>query len=247
MSIPTPTLIAGIASIFVAGLTSGLTGFGFALVTVPLLVIFMPPKLAVPVVLLLGNVTKLMILTETHGWLDFKRFWPLIVAGVAATPIGTYVLSILDAQTMKTAIGVIIVLAALAMLAGFQRPVRSEKLSLVPVGLASGLLQGSTAMGGPPTVLFFANQGADKQICRANFTLFFLAMSLVAIPAQLAAGLLTKQVLVYALWFVPALLAGTLAGMRLARIVSEAGFRKVTLIVVILTGISAIASGLGLL
>jgi len=203
--------------------------------------------MVVPIVLLLSNLTHAIVMLETREWLDVKRVWPLIVAGVIATPLGTYILLAVDAESLKVLMGVVVILAALAMLTGFTRPIRGEKWAFIPVGLASGLLQGATAMGGPPVVLFFSNQGIDKQVCRANFTLLFTAMSLVAIPSQLVGGLIGRDVLVYTLAFSPVLLLGTLAGIRLARTVSETTFRKVTLVVVMVTGLSAVASGLGLL
>ena len=102
-------------------------------------------------------------------------------------------------------------------------------------------------MGGPPVILFFSNQGVEKQVFRANLTCFFTILSLVTIPTQWLGGLLTREVLVYSGWFLPALLLGTLLGVKLARQVSEPIFRRITLGVVIMTGLSAIVFGLGLL
>jgi len=243
----TPAMALGLAAVFLAGVTSGLTGFGFALVTVPLLILVLPPKVVVPIISLLSNLTHLLILIETRRWLQPRRILPLMLAGIAGIPLGTYLLLALDAQTLKILIGVVTTLAAIAMLTGFSRPIRNEKLAFFPVGFISGLLTGSTGMGGPPVVLFFSNQGVEKQVCRANFTLFFTVTSLVALPTQLAGGLLTSQVWTHALVFSPALLLGTVLGIRLARVISEAIFRKLTLFVIIATGLSAVATGLGVL
>jgi uncharacterized protein len=247
MTFLSPVMLIGLVGVFAAGVTSGLTGFGFALVTVPLLVLFLPAQVVVPIVTLLSNLTHVVVILETYKWIDAKRIWPLIVASVVATPLGTYLLLVLDAKSMKVLIGVVITLAAVAMLTGFKRVIRNERLACIPVGLASGLLSGSTAMGGPPVVLFFSNQGVDKQVCRANFTLLFTITSLAVIPSQIAGGLIGHDVLLYSLIFSPALLLGTFAGIRLARTISETVFRKLTLVVVIVTGLSAVASGLGLL
>ncbi len=243
----TPTMLLGLGAVFLAGVTSGLTGFGFALVTVPVLVIVLPPKVVVPIISLLSNLTHAIIMVETWRWLQPRRIWPLMVTGVIGIPLGTYLLLALAPQTLKIMIGAVTALAAIAMLIGFTRPVRNEKLAFFPIGFISGLLTGSTAMGGPPVVLFFSNQGVDKQVCRANFTLFFTITSLVAIPSQLAGGLLTSQVWTYALAFSPALLLGTFVGIRLARIMTDKAFRKLTLFIIIATGLSAVASGLGVL
>jgi uncharacterized protein len=142
---------------------------------------------------------------------------------------------------------VVTTLSALALWLGFKRPIANEKVASLPVGLASGILGGSTSMSGPPVVLFFSNQGVDKQGFRANLNLYFTLLTLSTLPSQLVAGLLTRPVLTYTAWFLPVLLAGTLLGVRLAHRVDEAAFRRLTLIVVIATGLSAIASALGVL
>ena len=242
---PSIIIITGFFAILVASVTSGLTGFGFSLVTVPLLVNVLPPRTVVPIVLTLSNLIHFLILVETRKWIDVKRIWPLIIAGMAATPLGTYLLLVLDDHTLKVLIGLVTAFTALALLAGFKRPVQNEKLAFGPVGVASGLLHGSTGMGGPPTILFFSNQGTEKQVFRANLTFFFTLLSLSAVTSQLLGGLLTREILAYCLWFLPALLLGVLTGVKLAHKVSEVVFRRITLIVVGVTGLSAVISGLG--
>jgi uncharacterized protein len=237
-------LLFGLLAVGVAGIISGLTGFGFALVTTPLLVLILPPTVVVPVVALLSLLSHLVVLLETLPWIRLNRIWLLALAAVIGAPLGTYLLLALDAAVLKVLIGMVTTLSALALLFGFTRPIRNERLASLPVGLASGLLGGSTGMSGPPVVLFFSNQGVDKHVFRANLNLYFILLACSTLPSQAIAGLITREVLTYAAWFIAALLLGTLAGMRLARRVHETDFRRVTLVVVIASGLSAIASAL---
>ena len=237
-------LLWGIGTIFLASVVSGLTGFGFALVAVPLLMIFLPPKVVVPTVLMLSLSGGFAVLFETKKWIDLKRIWPLIIAGVATSPLGAYLLLILDVDMLKTLIGVVIVISALALFTGFRLHIKNEKLGFVLVGFASGLLAGSTGMGGPPTILFFSNQRAEKQVFRANLRIFFTALGSSSILSQLVGGLVTKDALTYYVWFLPVLLVGILLGIKLAQIVSETTFRKATLVIVAVSGLAAIFSGL---
>jgi hypothetical protein len=208
-------------------------------------VLVLPPKLVVPVVALLAATSGLMIFFEIYRWIDLQRIWLLVVAGVVGIPLGTYLLTILPAQTLKLGIGVVTTLSGLAFWLGFQRPIRNERLALLPIGLASGILGGSTAMSGPPVILFFSNQGVSKQVFRANLNIYFTMIKLWTIPNQVVAGLITPDVLRWTAWSLPAMIAGTLLGMRLAQRVDEATFRRLTLIVVIVTGLSAIVSTTG--
>jgi uncharacterized membrane protein YfcA len=243
---PPLVLLWGVGTIFLASVVSGLTSFGFALVAVPLLMIFLPPKVVVPTVLMLSVSGSVVVLFETKKWIDLKRIWPLIIAGVAASPLGAYLLLIMDVDTLKMLIGVVIVISALALFTGLRLRIKNEKLAFVLVGFASGLLAGSTAMGGPPTILFFSNQRAEKQVFRANLNIFFAVLGLSSILSQLIGGLVTTDALTCYAWFLPVLLVGILLGIKLAHSVSETTFRKATLVVVAISGLSAIASGLGL-
>jgi uncharacterized membrane protein YfcA len=85
-----------------------------------------------------------------------------------------------------------------------------------------------------------------KQVFRANLTMFFMSLGLSKLIAQLLGGLITRPILIYTLWFLPALLGGTWFGTWLVDRVSEHMFRKITLALVITTGLSAVASGTGL-
>jgi len=131
-------------------------------------------------------------------------------------------------------------------LKGFKRKIKSEKLAFAPVGFISGLLAGSTMMGGPPVILFFTNQGLNKNVFRANIVCYFATLSLATIPAYVAGGLITKEVIKYAILLLPAMICGGITGIKLAHIVQEQLFKKIVLIILIVAGLMSIVSGFGL-
>ena len=239
------TIVWGFVATFLASAITGLTGFGFALVLVPALTLLLSPKEVVPIIYLLGTISTIMVFLETRKWIELARIWLLIAAGVVSSPLGTYLLVILDPGILKTIIGALCVITALALLFDFHLTIRNERLAGLPVGLASGLLGGSTGLAGPPVIIFFSNQGKDKQTFRANLTVYYTILGFFMLISQTLNGLVTRNLLTYCLWWAPALLLGTFLGMKLARKVSESLFRRLTLIVVMLSGLSAVASGLG--
>ena len=240
------TLIAGLAAIFLASTTQGLAGFGFAIVSVPIMIIFISPKMVVPIIVMQAILINLLILIEARKWLDLKRIWPLIVAGIAGIPVGTYLLVVLDVNVLRVFIGSVIAPFAIAYMVGFSKQVKNEKLAFAPIGFISGLLGASTSIGGPPVILFFVNQGVDKQTFRANLVAYYLVVSLVVILAFVLSGVITTTVIQYAIWFLPATLLGTITGIKLAHKIDEKLFRKIALIVVTIAALSSIASGLGI-
>lgn len=232
-------------AIFLAGVSSGLTSFGFALIATPLLLLLLPAKAVVPLVALHNTVSGLILLAQLRRWVDLRRIWLLTLAGVVGIPLGTYLLVTLEPGQLKVFIGLVTALSAVALLLGVRLTIRHEKLACGPVGLASGLLNGSTGMGGPPVILFFANQGMAKQAFRANLTAYFTAVNLLRLPGYVAGGIITPAIVGTSALYLPAMLLGLAAGARLAPRVDEPLFRRVTLVIVTLSALVALASGLG--
>lgn len=242
-----PTIIIGSFALFFAGLTQGLTGFGFALVSVPILSIILPPKIVIPTALIYGTILNLIILINTRKWVNIKKIWPLLVFGISGVPLGTYILLIFDVKILKIFIGTAIIAFAIILFKGFRKRIQKEKMLFAPVGFISGLLNGSITMSGPPVVLFFTNQGLAKNVFRANLVTYFFALNLATIPAFIIGDLITLDVLKLAVFLLPALFLGVIAGIRLVDRVKEGLFRRITLIIVILAGAFLIISGSGIL
>lgn len=241
---PASTALFGLLVILLAATATGVTGFGLGLLSTPFLVILLPPKVVVPLLLLHGTVTSAAIAFGSRKWLDPRRMWPLMLAGISGVPLGTHLLLTWDGSTLKVFIGVVITLFALAFLLGFRRELRNERLACGLVGFVSGVLKGSVGMSGSPIALFFANQGLDKQSFRANIALYFTALNLVTVPAYLMTGLMTTTIATYAALSLPALGLGMLAGVRLSGRVQDALFRRVTLVVVMGAGLVSVLTGL---
>ena len=143
-----PFVIASAVAVLFASLTQGATGFGFVIVSVPIMAVYLDPKLAIPVLLLLGIALGLPLMVHTRREFNIGRVWPMMLAGAAFTPVGTLVLARLDAPEIKILLGAVTGTVSLALLLGFQRTARNQRLASIPVGAASGLLTGATGLAG---------------------------------------------------------------------------------------------------
>lgn len=240
-------ILVGLPAVFLAGMVQGLTAFGFALISVPILILVISPKIVVPLVIIYASLICMAILFQSRHLIDLRRIWFLIISGVAGIPLGTYLLATLDAGLLKILIGAVIVPFAIALFMGFQKAIKNEKLASIPVGFVSGLLQGSTSLSGPPIILFFVNQGMEKQNFRANLVTYFTVLNISAIVSFILGGIMTAEVFRYALWFSPAMIVGAATGIKLTHRVNDKLFRNIALLVVTIAGLLSIASGLGIL
>ena len=244
MAEPLTIILLGLAVIFLAGITQGLSGFGFALVSVPIMLLVLPPKVIVPIILIHATLIPMFLLYASKAHVEFRRILPLIIASLIGMPLGTYLLLVLDIGLLKISIGAIIALFALVLLKGFRMRVKHEKFAVPPVGFISGLLNGSTSMSGPPVVLFLANQETQKHNFRANLLAYFLVLNLLTLPTYFFTGLITAEVIRYAIIFLPAMILGGFAGMKLHHKIDEKLFKKIVLVIVLVSGMLSIYSGL---
>jgi uncharacterized membrane protein YfcA len=240
-------LIQVLIIVLFASVVMGLTGFGFALAALPLLTLFLPPKTAVPLITVCSVFLNGYTLYKVRRSVQVRRILPLIVMGVLGMICGTYFLVSVEMTTLKLCVGFVTVLFAAASLIGFRREIKNEVRACVPVGFLSGLLGGAMSISGPPIVLFFSNQGIEKITFRANMIAYFFGLYLATMPAYFISGLVSMELLQSAVYMVPALIIGTTLGSRLYEVVDEELFRKMALILVLVTGFLAMLSGFGVM
>jgi hypothetical protein len=153
------------------------------------------------------------------------------------TPFGAKILLVVDEFHLKIAVGILIIFAAIIMKLGLKFPVKNEKLGFIPVGFASGLLNGSVSLSGPPIILFLTNQGAKKNVFRANLTTFFLILNIFTIPIFFYNSIITMEVIKLSGVLLPSLILGVFTGIKLGNTIDNHVFENLTLTLVSLMGI----------
>ena len=241
------TLILVALIILLASSIKGLTGFGFALTSLPLLSIFLEPKTAVPLITMCSVFLDGYTLYEARKQVRYREIIPLVLSGITGMILGTYFLVSLDSQIIKLCIGVVTVLFAAASMMGMRHEIPNVKLASVPVGLVSGILGGSMSISGPPIVLFFNNQNIEKTVFRANLIAYFFSLYVATVPAYLFGNLITTSLVSSSAIMVPIMFIGATLGIKLSKKVDETVFKKIALMLVLVTGLMAILTALGIL
>lgn len=230
--------------IFSAGLIQGITSFGFSLFALPLLSIFIDFKLVVPMLVIYSLVMNSLILIKIRKHIKIKSIWLLILFGIVFTPIGTKILINVDENLIKIGVGLIVTITAISFYFGYKVKFKSEKLAYIQVGMLSGILNGSVSLSGPPVVLFLTNQGVEKQVFRATLTAYFWILNIITIFIFTYEKLITTQLIKFSSYLLPALIIGVFLGIRLGNKVKESTFKKFTTILIILTGMLSLITGI---
>jgi len=230
----TPEVLLGSAAVFLlAALAQSVTGFGSALVAVPLLGTLTSPSVAVVSATTVSLVLTAGAAVRERTYIDRPLSRTLLVSGLAGVPVGLVALHVLDEAVLGTAVaGMVLVSVPVLVLAPRLRPLPA------PAGVVSGALLTSTGMNGPPLVL--ALQHLEPRTYRATLQAVFAGQDAVAVLGFLVLGVLTPEVAMIS--------AAGLLGLPLGWAVGDVAFRRVSrerlrFVVVVMLLVSALASG----
>lgn len=237
--------LAGIAVVVTAGFVQGLTGLGFAVVFTPLFVLIVPqPHEVILLSLLLGAILSVGVLFESRREVHVGRTWPLLIGGLVGTPAGIVVLAVMDTTMLMIFIAVIALAIAAVGLVRLPRPVPNEPVAVGVAGVLGGFLNGSTSMGGSPPALLLSMQRWPVLRSRAALVAFNLVSYVLALVAGAVAGVADIGVVMSGLWLLPLAVLGSVLGAWSARGVSRAVFGKALILVVGVSGVVGLISGL---
>jgi uncharacterized membrane protein YfcA len=226
-----------VAVIFVAVFTQSLSGFGSALVSMPLLAPLFGLHVATPLVALMGGVMELILLTYYRESLNIRAVWRLVLASIVGIPAGVYLLQKIDEKITLTILGIVIVGYALYALLNFKLPKLENPLWSYIAGFFAGLLSGAYNTAGPPVIIYGNCRKWEPAEFKANLQGFFIINNIFVILSHALAGNITPLVWSKFLIAIPVVVVAIIAGISLEKHLSAATFRKVVLVLLVVVGV----------
>ncbi|MBL8576741.1 MAG: sulfite exporter TauE/SafE family protein [Mesorhizobium sp.] len=210
----------------VAGCARGFSGFGGALIFVPIASSVIGPRLAVPLLLIVDLVLTPGLLPKAWRSADRADVGLMAIGAVVGVPAGTYLLTHMDGVSIRWGITGIVVCLLLLLMSGWRYHGRPHGAMTIGVGFTSGLFSGAAQVGGPPVVAYWLGGAIAPQTVRANIVLYFAISSVISVTSYLIAGLITWESVMLSLLIGPTFALGLFAGARLFNRANEATFRR---------------------
>lgn len=232
-----------IAVAALASFAQGVTGFGFALIAVPFLVLVVDVREAVVLATLLGLVNVALLAARVWRATPWGTVAWLLAGSLAGMPFGLAILIFTPEEGLRLTVSAVTVGMAIALASGLRIPF-SGPLSELAVGVVSGVLRTSTSMSGPPVVIYLHGRHQPPDTFRAAMTMFFLVGGVVSVGAFASARVITWRALALAGAALPAVYLANMAGDRLARRFDAATFRRFVLALLVATALSGAGSSL---
>jgi len=227
---------------FLGGFASGLAGFAIGFVVSGIWLHIITPIQTTALVVGYGLWTQGYGVWKLRRSLNWRSLAPFLVAGALGVPIGTMLLTYIDPAYMRIGVGVLLVLFSIY---GLTQP----KLTPVPagapadggIGFVNGVLCGLTGLPGLIITIWCQLRGWTKDVQRAIFQPVMLGAIVVTAVSVSVTGVVTADIVKLYVLGLPALLAGLWIGFKLYGKLDDTAFRKLVLLLLLLSGLSLIA------
>jgi uncharacterized membrane protein YfcA len=236
-------LLAVAVSVF-GGFLGGCIGFGMAMVIVPVMLLVLPGATVVPLMVGISLINSSSILWSIRKEVQFRLVGPLVLGCALGIPLGIELLTYFDGPRLKVGVGVVLIVLATLMLLDWTHPMKNAAPGLFSVGFLSGLMTGSIGIGGPPVVLFLANQDTPRDVFRANLIAYFNTLGWITAGIFAARGAYTLDILQIVAVCIPAVLTGTYIGAKMVTRIPHELFRRLALFLAIASGIVLVVRNL---
>jgi uncharacterized membrane protein YfcA len=217
-----------------------LTGMGFALVTVPALVLLLGP--AQGVVLANCAAGAICVVGLAGGWrqVRLRAMVPLCVAAACTVPVGTWLARRLPEPALLAFMGALVTIAVLLVMRGARVPALRGDGGAVAAGAVGGFMNSAAGVGGPPVSLYAVNAGWTVREFVPNALFYGVVVNAFSVAAN---GVPRLSAPVWAL-VVTGMVAGGLIGRGLAERVPEKRARRLVLLLALGGGLTTLGKGL---
>jgi len=230
--------IVTVAALALSGFVQSITGFGFGLVSMSLLPLFLGYKDAYTTIAIMNLVVCGMTLASNIRHYRWRQGLGLVIGSCLAVPVGFYTMVHLQSDWMLRSLGLLICLFTLSeMLMSKTRPLRVPERYGLPMGALSGGLSGAFNAGGPPAVIYVFSQSWAKEHNVALLQVVFGTASVMRLFMVHSSGLLRGDLLRTGLLAIVPLVLTIYLGTRLLHRIPRDTLRLIVFVFLFLIGV----------
>lgn len=223
-----------------AGLVRGFTGFGSALIYIPLISAAYSPHVAAGTMVLVDTLCSAPFALKVWPQATRREVLPVSAAGILAMPLGVAALIYIDSLVLRWFIAALVLFALVALITGWRYHGKPTVAASLGVGAFAGFGAGAVQIAAPALLVFWLGGQNSAATVRANIMVYFVLQGALSIVAYAVTGLFDVEVLVLALLTgVPFALAMTF-GARWFRGTSDGLYRRVAYIIIGFSGVASL-------
>ena len=225
-------------TIAAAGVVRGFTGFGTALIFVPVAGQFLPPADVILLITLTGVGSTVALLPRAWKDADKAEVGLMALCAVLTVPLGVQAMQALPETSIRWVVTAISGGTLLALMTGGRFRGTLGRVGLGMIGLAAGLIGGMTGLTGPVVILFYLAGLKAARVVRANTILYLALLDVVVFANLILAGLSNPAMIAVAVALGVPYVATALIGQRLFDPAYETAYRRIAYVVIALAVVS---------
>lgn len=221
------TLVAAFGIVLFAAVAQAVSGFGFALVCVPLLAVATDARTAVVAASLASLALTLITTLRERHHARWRTAGLLTATAALGMPVGLLILVVAPDRLLTALIAVVVAGCTLLVWSGARMHTGAPAVGAV--GVLVGVLTTATGTNGPPLVAAFHSFGYDPRTLRATLAVTFTGSGVLGIAGFVATGQVDADALRIAALGLPAVALGWWLGDRIFTRVGPGTFRRIML------------------
>ncbi len=225
--------IAAVAIALLAGIVRGFSGFGSAMIYVPLMTaVYYEPRFATVSFVLMDYVCFAPYMIRSIPQCHWREIMPAFAAALVTVPLGTMTQNALDPVTLRWGMAGFVILFVALFASGWRYPIKPGAPAAACAGALSGFTGGAVQMGGPPAILYWLSIPGATVTIRANLIIFLALVGFTLVANYAWHGLMTAKPIALAILLWPPYIIALAVGARWFHGSSDRSYRRVAYVIV---------------
>jgi len=205
-------MVFGITILSSAYFVRGVTGFGSALIAIPMLSVVLPIHIVIPLVVILDYLGSAGQGIKNRSAVQWYFVLPLIPFTLIGVITGLILFHQLSSPALYQSLGTFIILFALFLMTTTEVNRHRSFMWVIPAGVFGGMAGTLFGMGGPFYAAYMRLQGMHPYVFRANFAMIFIMDGTFRLTGYFGTGLVTSDLLELLIVSVPIMLVSVFIG-----------------------------------
>ena len=216
-----------------AGVVRGFSGFGSALIYVPLIAAIYEPRIATVSFVLMDYICVAPYAVGAFRKAQWRQVGPAFAASILTVPLGTtMVQNAADPVVLRWGMAAFVLTFVVLIAGGWRYPFKPSTPAAMGAGALSGFCGGAAQMSGPPVILYWLGSPDAAVTVRANLLVFLIMLGMTLVANYAWHGLITPMPIALGVLLWPVYILALAVGARWFKGASDAGYRRVAYVIV---------------
>lgn len=228
--------------IFFASVLQATTGFGFAIMATPFLLLVFDSRECIQISIILSFIVSILLVRKIIQDFDKGLLKRLIIGSIVGVPFGVLFYKYTNLDILKVTVSIVILIVTfILMIRSFKTNHKSKDSSdssrtQIFVGFCAGLFTTSIGMPGVPLILYYNATNTKKETARSTTLAFFIFVYIISLATQLLTVKTNLDIVASSLILIPVVAVGVFLGNILFDKINQVTFQRIAYGILLLTG-----------